>query len=78
MLYVWIFAIFNYLRDYNCAVYFNPDGSGSLYIELAFISRPFTMKSMMVTDFGHQHLKSFIIVLKLSPKSVTNIDITSF
>lgn len=36
MLYVWIFAIFNYLRDYNCAVYFNPDGSGSLYIELGF------------------------------------------
>ena len=24
MFYVWIFAIFNYLRDYNCAVYFNP------------------------------------------------------
>ena len=24
MLYVWIFAIFNFLRDYNCAVYWNP------------------------------------------------------
>ena len=50
MLYVWIFAIFNYLRDYNCAVYYNPDGSGSLYIELAFISRP--IPSMLITNVG--------------------------